>query len=81
MDALGRCERARDALVQRLLEAMTVLGQLQGQTADLAAAESGLADSITELRAEAEARAAAAKEIEALLGAPDRRRGGTAELR
>ena len=32
MDALRRCERSRDALVQRLLEAMTVLGQLQGQS-------------------------------------------------
>ena len=45
MDALARCERARDALVQRLLEAMTVLGQLQGQTADLDAAESELSSS------------------------------------
>ena len=49
MDALARCERARDALVQRLLEAMTVLGQLQGQTADLGAEESELASSIAEL--------------------------------
>ena len=67
MDALARCERARDALVQRLLEAMTVLGQLQGQTADLEAAESGLADSIAELRSESEARAAAAEEMAKLL--------------
>jgi hypothetical protein len=67
LDALGRCERARDALVQRLLEAMTVLGQLQGQTADLEAAESGLADSIAELRAETEARALAAEEMAKLL--------------
>ncbi len=74
MDALGRCERARDALVQRLLEAMTVLGQLQGQTVDLDAGESGLSDSIAEIRAESQARAAAAEEIAALLG-------GTAELR
>jgi septal ring factor EnvC (AmiA/AmiB activator) len=67
MDALARCERARDALVQRLLEAMTVLGQLQGQTADLGAEESELASSIAELRAEAGARAAAAEEIAQLL--------------
>jgi hypothetical protein len=79
MDALGRCERARDALVQRLLEAMTVLGQLQSQTADLALAESELADSIAELRTESEARAAAAEEIEALLGGTDRRPGGLAK--
>jgi hypothetical protein len=68
MDALARCERARDALVQRLLEAMTVLGQLQGQAVDLESARSGLADSVSELRIEAEARAAAAAEIAALLG-------------
>jgi predicted Ser/Thr protein kinase len=67
MDALARCERARDALVQRLLEAMTVLGQLQGQTADLGAEESELSSSIAELRAEAKARAAAAEEMEQLL--------------
>jgi hypothetical protein len=67
MDALARCERARDALVQRLLEAMTVLGQLQSQTADLAAAESGLTDSIAELRSESEVRAAAAEEMTKLL--------------
>ena len=46
---------------------MTVLGQLQGQTADLEAAESGLADSIAELRSESEARAAAAEEMAKLL--------------
>ncbi len=68
MDALARCERARDALVQRLLEAMTVLGQLQGQSADLEAATSGMTDSIAELRTEAEARSAAANEMAALLG-------------
>ena len=68
MDALARSERARDALVQRLLEALTVLGQLQGQTADLELERSTLAESVAELRTEADARAAAAKEIEALLG-------------
>jgi predicted Ser/Thr protein kinase len=68
MDALARCERARDALVQRLLEAMTVLGRLQGQAVDLEAARSGLTDSIAELRTEAEARAAAKAEIAALIG-------------
>ena len=68
LDALGRCERARDALVQRLLEAITVLGRLQGQAADLTAARSGLGDSIAELGTEADARAAAAKEMAELLG-------------
>ena len=70
IDALARCERTRDGLVQRLLEAMTVLGVLQGQGADLEQASSGLADSVKELRAEAEARAGAAAELEALLAAP-----------
>lgn len=70
MDALSRCERARDALVQRLLEAMTVLGQLQSQTAELTAGDPDLADSIAELRGEAEARSAAAAEIAALLMTP-----------
>ena len=66
---------ARDTLVQRLLEAMTVLGQLQDQTADLAAVESGITESITEIRAESEARAAAAEEIAALLGGTKERPG------
>ena len=79
MDALGRCERARDSLVHRLLEAMTLLGKLQGQTADLDAEHSGLTDSIVELRAESEARAAAAAEIAELLGTG--RDGGTAARR
>jgi hypothetical protein len=70
MDALARCERVRDAVVQRLLEAMTVLGHLQGQAVDLEAARSGLADSIAELRLETEARSAAAAEIAELLGEP-----------
>ncbi len=68
LDALRRCERSRDALVQRLLEAMTVLGQLQGQSVDLGLAQSELAASIAELRTEADAHAAAAAEMAALLG-------------
>jgi hypothetical protein len=69
LDALARSERARDALVQRLLEAMTVLGRLQSQTTSAVAAEDGpLAEVTRELRAEAEAQAAAAREIARLLG-------------
>jgi serine/threonine protein kinase len=64
LDALSRCERSRDALVQRLLEAMTVLGQLQSMPAgsgnDLAVLTQGL-------QGEASAQAAAVKEIEQLL--------------
>jgi hypothetical protein len=70
LDALSRCERTRDALVQRLLEAMTAVARLRTQHAELAQeSEPTLADLTRELQAEAAAQAAAAKEIEALLGA------------
>jgi hypothetical protein len=69
LDALARSERARDALVQRLLEAMAVLGRLQSQATSAVAAEDGtLAEVTRELRADAEAQAAAAREIAQLLG-------------
>jgi len=68
LDALARCERTRDALVQRLLEAMTAVARLRTQHAELAEeTEPTLAELTRELQAEAEAQAAAAKEIEALL--------------
>jgi predicted Ser/Thr protein kinase len=69
-DALARCERARDALVQRLLDAMTALGRLQGQAAELAGKDLALDETVAALRAEAEAQQAAAREIAALLGSP-----------
>jgi hypothetical protein len=69
LDALGRSERARDALVQRLLEAMAVLGRLQSQATWAASEEEGtLAEVTRELQAEAAAQAAAAAEIARLLG-------------
>jgi hypothetical protein len=69
LDALARSERARDALVQRLLEAMTVLSRLQSQATSAVAAEDGaLAEVTHELHTEAEAQAAAAREIAQLLG-------------
>jgi hypothetical protein len=69
LDALARSERARDALVQRLLEAMAVLGRLQSQTTAALSAEDGpLAEVARHLRADAEAQAAAAREIAQLLG-------------
>jgi hypothetical protein len=69
LDALARSERARDALVQRLLEAMAVLGRLQSQATSALSAEDGpLAEVPRELRADAEAQAAAAREIAQLLG-------------
>jgi hypothetical protein len=70
LDALARCERTRDALVQRLLEGMSALTRLRTQHAELAGeSDPALADLTRELKAEAEAQAAAAREIEALLGA------------
>ena len=74
LDALARCERTRDALVQRLLEAMTVLGKLQSQSAELADADDPtLPDLTRELQDEARAQSEAAKEIEALLAlSPER---------
>jgi tRNA A-37 threonylcarbamoyl transferase component Bud32 len=68
LDALARSEQARDALVQRLLEAMTVLGRLQSQsTAGLADEDATLAEMTRELRREAGAQATAAREIAELL--------------
>ena len=50
LDALARCERTRDALVQRLLEAMTAVSRLRTQQAELSdAGESTLGDVTREL--------------------------------
>jgi hypothetical protein len=69
LDALARSERTRDALVQRLLEAMTAVARLRTQQAELAQESDQTLDEITgELRREAAAQAAAARELEALLG-------------
>jgi predicted Ser/Thr protein kinase len=71
-DALARCERARDALVQRLLDALAVLGRLQGQAAELGGNDQALEETVATLRAEAEAQQAAAREIAALLAPASR---------
>jgi hypothetical protein len=69
LDALARCERTRDGLVQRLLEAMTAVARLRTQQAELAGeTDPTLAELTRELEAEAAAQAAAARELEALLG-------------
>jgi predicted Ser/Thr protein kinase len=69
LDALTRSERTRDALVQRLLEAMTAVARLRTQQVELAQeSDSTLGDLADELRREAEAQAAASRELEALLG-------------
>lgn len=68
LDVLSRCERARDALVQRLLEAMTAVARLRTQHAELAGeTEPTLVELTRDLQAEAALQAAAAREIETLL--------------
>jgi hypothetical protein len=69
LDALTRSERTRDALVQRLLEAMTAVARLRTQQAELAQeSDPALSDIAEDLRRETAAQAAAARELEALLG-------------
>jgi hypothetical protein len=69
LDALARCERVRDALVQRLLEAMTAVARLRTQHAELSGeSDQTLGDLTKELQAEAEAQAAASRELAELLG-------------
>ena len=69
LDAVARCERARDVLVQRLLDATTTLGRLRTEVAgELGAAGRELSELTQDLETEAVARAAAAKEVSELLG-------------
>lgn len=68
MDGHAALERSRDRLVQQLLEALTVVGRLQGRTGGSADAAGGqLAEVARELSARSEADAEARKEVEALL--------------
>ena len=69
LDALARCERGRDAMVQRLLEATATVSRISGDVA-LRAASPGasLATLTRELDAESRLQADAAREVEALLG-------------
>jgi len=68
-EASARCERARDALAQRLLDAVAMLARLQGLEAERAAAGAAeLGDIVRELEGEAEIEAQAAKEVAALIG-------------
>jgi hypothetical protein len=68
LDSLAECERARDVAVQRLLDAVTVLGQLDVQslrgTDD---ANARLAELVAEIAAEVHARSAAREEMDSLL--------------
>lgn len=67
-DGLAECERTRDAAVQRLLDAVTVLGQLDVQAIRGAGDASGrLGELVTEIASEVRARSAAREEITTLL--------------
>lgn len=69
IDSHAECERTRDASVQRLLDAVTVLGQLDAQSirgADDVGTR--LSELVEELSNDVGARAAAHEEIRALLG-------------
>jgi predicted Ser/Thr protein kinase len=68
LDSLAECERARDGAVQRLLDAVTVLGQLDAQSirgTDDASARLG--ELVAEIASEVKVRSAARDEMEALL--------------
>ena len=68
LDTYAECERTRDATVQRLLDAVTVLGQLDAESMrsneDMGAR---LEELVTEIAGEVDARAAAREEIRSLL--------------
>ena len=68
LDSLTECERARDSAVQRLLDAVTVLGQLDTQS--IRGIEDGsarLGELVAEIASEVKARSATREEMEALL--------------
>jgi hypothetical protein len=68
IDSYAECERTRDAAVQRLLDAVTVLGQLDAQSMRGAEDVGGrLSELVEELSSEVTARAAAQDEIRSLL--------------
>lgn len=68
LDALARCERGRDAMVQRLLDATATLSRVSGDSALRAASSAAsLADLTRELEAESRFQAEAASEVTDLL--------------
>ncbi|HJU88042.1 MAG TPA: serine/threonine-protein kinase [Gemmatimonadaceae bacterium] len=75
MDVLARCTRSRDRLVQRMLDAITVLGDASTQAAGSRGAELRLAEMTDELARTARAESEAAKEVEAILAAGTARAG------
>jgi hypothetical protein len=69
VDSLTQCERARDTAVQRLLDAVTVLGQLDTQSIrGVDDANARLAELVAEIASEVRVRSASREEVESLLG-------------
>jgi len=67
-DSLAQCERARDASVQQLLDAVTVLGQLDTQSIrGFEDVNARLGELVAEIASEVKARSATREEMEALL--------------
>jgi len=66
LDALGRCERGRDLLTQRLLEASAALSRWQGGAAQVEGSER-LAELVRDLGEEGQRQEAAAREVAELL--------------
>jgi hypothetical protein len=67
-DALARCARSRDRLVQRMLDAITVLSDAGAQAAGRRGGERRLTEMTEELARTARAESEAAREVEELLG-------------
>lgn len=67
-ESLAECERARDAAVQRLLDAVTVLGQLDTQSIrGFEDVNARLGELVAEIASEVKARSATREEMESLL--------------
>jgi len=67
-DSLAECERARDTAVQRLLDAVTVLGQLDTQSIrGFEDVNARLGELVAEIASEVKTRVATREEMEALL--------------
>jgi hypothetical protein len=65
VDSLTQCERARDTAVQRLLDAVTVLGQLDTQSIrGVDDANARLAELVAEIASEVRVRSASREEVE-----------------
>ncbi len=68
MDSLVAAERMRDSLVHKFLEGITLLTRLRSDTARESGSSSALAELMTSIDSQAEARREALEEVDALLG-------------